>query len=194
MPEGHNFIQIIDGCIKANRESQKEFYKKFYGFAMAICIRYCNTKDDAMEVINDAFLKIFNQLHLFKPRYDDYEASLKGWMRRIIINTSIDNYRKNSTNHLTVEIDSSSYDTVEVSASAVDKISHKEIMEIVQRLSPVYRTVFNLFVIDGFKHEEIAQQLHISVGTSKSNLAKAKINIQKMLKKESERFYEQKAV
>jgi RNA polymerase sigma-70 factor, ECF subfamily len=194
LPDGHDIISLINGCIKTNRDSQREFYKRFYGFAMAVCMRYCSNKDDALEVVNDSFLKVFNELHHFKARYEDHEASLKGWMRRIIINTSIDHFRRNSKHRLVVEIDNVTHDVIEVSDTSVDKISHKEIMEIVQRLSPVYKTVFNLFVIDGFKHEEIAGMLNISVGTSKSNLAKAKLNIQKMLKEAEAKYYGQKAV
>jgi len=193
LPEGHDIIQLINGCVRKNRDSQREFYKKFYGFGMAVCARYCNSKDDAMEVLNDSFLKVFNELHQFKPRYEDQEASLKGWMRRIMINTSIDHFRRNNKHRLVAEIDST-HETIEIEANSVDKISHKEIMEIVQRLSPMYKSVFNLAVIDGYKHDEIASMLNISVGTSKSNLAKAKINIQKMLKEAEVKYYGQKAV
>lgn len=194
MPDGQDIIPLINGCAKANRDSQREFYKQFYGFAMAVCTRYCSTKDDVLEVVNDSFLKVFNELHRFKPQHQDYEASLKGWMRRIMINTSIDHYRKNKKHHLVVEIDTSHQTTIDVAATSIEKISHKEIMEIIQRLSPVYRTVFNLFVIDGYKHEEIAAMLGISEGTSKSNLSKAKINIQKMLKEAEAKYYGQEAV
>jgi RNA polymerase sigma factor (sigma-70 family) len=194
LPDGQDIIPLINGCVKANRDSQREFYKQFYSFAMAVCTRYCSRKDDVLEVVNDSFLKIFNELHQFKPRYQDYEGSLKGWMRRIIINTSIDHYRRNKKHQLVVEIDTSHATTIEVADTSIDKISHKEIMEIIQRLSPVYRTVFNLFVIDGYKHEEIAAMLGISEGTSKSNLSKAKMNIQKMLKEAEAKYYGQKAV
>jgi RNA polymerase sigma factor (sigma-70 family) len=193
LPDGQDIIQLINGCIKKDRSSQREFYKKFYGFGMAVCARYCPNKDDAMEVLNDSLLKIFNELHQFTPRYEDQEASLRAWMRRVMINTSIDHFRRNSKHRFMVEIDSA-HETVELEAGSLDKLSHKEIMQIVQRLSPVYKAVFNLAVIDGYKHEEIAEMLHISVGTSKSNLAKAKINVQKMLKEATISYYGQKAV
>jgi len=194
LPGGQEIKHIIHGCVEANRESQKEFYKMFYGFAMAICMRYCNTKDEAMEVVNDGFLKIYRELHQFKPAYENYEASLKGWMKRIIVNTSIDHFRKNSKSYLVGEINDLHHEITDTQESSINKLSYKEIMEIIQRLSPVYRAVFNLHVIDGFTHEEIASQLNIAVGTSKSNLAKAKINIQKMLKEADTNLYEQKAV
>ena len=194
MPDGSSVINIIQGCVKADKESQKTFYKMYYGFSMAICMRYCNAKDDAMEVVNDGFMKIYRELHNFKPAYENFETSLKGWMRSIMVNTAIDHFRKNNKNHFLVEIKDDHLETIDVQETSLNKLSYKEIMEIVQRLSPAYRTVFNLYVIDGYKHEEIAEQLNIAVGTSKSNLAKAKLNIQKMLKEIEQDFYEQRAV
>lgn len=158
---------------------------------MGISMRYCNTHDDAMEVVNDGFLKIFRTLPQFEPRHENYEASLMGWMKSIIINTAIDHFRKNKNNYLTGDIQEEHLEMTDAIASAVDRMSYKEIMVLVQQLSPGYRAVFNLYVIDGFKHEEIAKQLNISVGTSKSNLAKARVNIQKMLKEANLKYYEQ---
>ena len=157
-------------------------------------MRYCNSKDDAMEVVNDGFVKVYRKLPGFKPRYDNYEASLKGWMKSIFVNTAIDHFRKNNRNYVVAEIDDSYFEMEYGDETAIDKMSYKEIMELVQALSPVYKTIFNLFVIDGFKHEEIASQLNISVGTSKSNLSKAKGNIQKMLREAAIKSYERKAV
>jgi RNA polymerase sigma factor (sigma-70 family) len=157
-------------------------------------MRYCNNKDDAMEVVNDGFVKVYRELHGFKPRYDNYEASIKGWMKSIFVNTSIDHFRKNKSKYYIAEIDDSHFEMEYADETAIDKMSYKEIMDLVQQLSPVYKTIFNLFVIDGFKHEEIALRLNISVGTSKSNLSKAKSNIQKMLKEAAIKCYERKAV
>lgn len=161
---------------------------------MAICMRYSNSKDDAMEVVNDGFVKVFRELPGFKPRYDNYESSLKGWMKSILVNTAIDHFRKNRKNYFIAEIEESHFEMQHVSETAIDKMSYKEILDMVQRLSPVYKTIFNLFVIEGFKHEEIARRLNISVGTSKSNLSKAKANIQKMLNEKAINCYGQKAI
>lgn len=191
MPDRQQLKHIIQGCVTANRQSQREFYQLYYGFAMGICMRYCNTNDDALEVVNDGFLKIFRTLPQFAPRHDNLEASLMGWMKSIIINTSIDHFRKNKNHYLVGDLNESHQDMTDAEVSAIDKMGYKEIIEMVQRLSPGYRTVFNLHVLDGFKHEEIAEQLNISVGTSKSNLAKAKANIQKMIKEANLKFYEQ---
>ncbi len=157
-------------------------------------MRYCNSKDDAMEVVNDGLVKVFRELPVFKPRYDNYEVSLKGWMKSILVNTAIDHFRKNKNKYYTTDIEESHFVVETSDDTAIDKLSYKEIMELVQRLSPGYRTIFNLFVIDGFKHEEIASQLNISVGTSKSNLSKAKANIQRMLREATIQCYERKAV
>ena len=161
---------------------------------MSICLRYANTDDDAMEIANDGFLKIFKELSSFVARYDDMEASLKGWMKRIMVNTAIDHYRKNQKHQSNVSIDDNMFHLSENGETSIDKMSYEEIFKIVQQLSPVYRTVFNLYVIEGFKHEEIAKKLKISVGTSKSNLAKAKLNIQKMLKERHKSHYGQKTI
>ncbi len=157
-------------------------------------MRYCNSKDDAMEVVNDGFMKVYKELPAFKPRYDNFEASLKGWMKSIMVNTAIDHFRKNNKKYFAAEINESHFETERSGETAIDKMSYKEIMELVQQLSPVYKTIFNLFVIDGFKHEEIAGRLNISVGTSKSNLSKAKANIQKMLGEAATKCYGQKAI
>ena len=148
---------------------------------MSICMRYANNDDDAMEIANDGFLKVFKELSTFEARYEDVEASLKGWMKKIMVNTAIDHFRRNQKYNSNVSLDDKMFHIADHSENSIDKLSYDEIYKVVQQLSPVYRSVFNLYVIDGFKHEEIARQLRISVGTSKSNLAKAKLNIQKMI-------------
>jgi RNA polymerase sigma-70 factor (ECF subfamily) len=161
---------------------------------MGICMRYCSNNDDASEIVNDSFLKIFKSLSFFNPQYSDTEASLKGWMKRIIINTAIDQFRKNNQRFLVADIFDNHFDINDKTETPVEKMTYQEILAIIQRLSPVYRSVFNLFVIDGYKHEEIAQQLKISVGASKSNLSKARANIKKMLLEADVNFYEQKVI
>ncbi len=159
---------------------------------MGICVRYCHNPDDAIEVTNDGFLKVFKTINNFSPKFDNIEASFMGWMKSIMIYTAIDNFRKNNRYNNHLDIEDAHHDIQENDENSIDRMSYKEIIELVQRLSPVYRTVFNLYVIDGFKHEEIATQLNITVGTSKSNLAKARINIQKMLKATNIKLYEQR--
>jgi RNA polymerase sigma factor (sigma-70 family) len=157
-------------------------------------MRYCSNNDDVTEIVNDGFLKLYKALHTFNPQHANIEASLKGWMKRIMVNTAIDYLRKNNHRFLIAEISDHHFNTADEVESSIDKMTYKEILSIIQRLSPVYRIVFNLYVMDGFKHEEIARQLKISVGASKSNLAKARMNIKKMLQESDMNYYEQKII
>jgi RNA polymerase sigma factor (sigma-70 family) len=190
---GSNTLEhIIRGCIKANRDSQKQLYMLYYGFSMGICTRYSTNYAEAEEMVNDGFLKIFNKIGAFEPGFTNYEASFVGWIKKIFIYTAIDHYRKNARS-ITIPIHDDSYiEIIEHSATPVENMSYKEILALVQKLSPTYRTVFNLYVLDGYKHEEISKLLNIAVGTSKSNLAKARMNIQKMLKQTNIKLYEQR--
>ena len=172
----------IRGCALNERESQKKIYYSFYGYAMAICDCYANNEDDAVEILNDGFLKIFKEIHRYKPAYTNEINSFKGWLRKIMVCTAIDHFRKNKKHRVVGELDINT--TVQTSAqgeSGLDKVSYDEIIRFIQNLSPAYRTVLNLFIVEGFSHEEIAEQLGISVGTSKSNLAKARKQLQKIL-------------
>jgi RNA polymerase sigma factor (sigma-70 family) len=192
LPTGLQLIEIINGCAKAKRESQKELYKLYYGFAMGICMRYCHCQDDAIEIVNDGYIKVFKTIDSFSPKYENIEASLMGWIKRIMVFTAIDHYRKNSKNLLVDQVDETHFHVEDTSEDVIDTMAYHEIIALVQQLSPAYRTVFNLYVIDGYKHEEIAAYLNITVGTSKSNLAKAKINIQNMLITANKKLYEQR--
>jgi RNA polymerase sigma-70 factor (ECF subfamily) len=148
---------------------------------MAICDRYTNNQEDAIEILNDGFLKIFREIHHYKPAYADVVSSFKGWLRKIMIYTAIDHFRKNHKHSMVTELDSVMYQFQAVQETAVDKLSHEEIIRAIQKLTPGYRTVFNLFIIDGLSHEEISNKLGISIGTSKSNLSKARRQLQNIL-------------
>jgi RNA polymerase sigma-70 factor (ECF subfamily) len=174
----------VGACALNSRESQKVIYSSFYGYAMAICDRYTGKHDDAIEILNDGFLKIFKEIHHYKPAYADVVSSFKGWLRKIMVYTAIDHFRKNHKHQMVTQLDDVVYQMVSVNEDALDKLSYEEIIRAVQDLSPGYRTVFNLFVIDGLSHDEIAAQLGISAGTSKSNLFKARLQLQKILLKQ----------
>lgn len=193
MPQRRELVNIIQGCVNSNRECQKELYKLYYSYCMGICVRYCHNPDDALEVTNDGFLKIFKTIETFSPRYQNIEASLTSWIRTIMIYTAIDNFRKNERFNHQLNIEEVHDDTIDDNYEcSIDRLTYKEIIALVQKLSLMYRSVFNLYVIDGFKHKEIAIRLNITIGTSKSNLAKARINIQKMLKATNNNLYEQR--
>ena len=174
-------IQHIGGCSLNNRESQKKIYQTFYGYAISICSRYTNRQEDAVEILNDGFLKIFKEIHRFSPAYTDVASSFKGWLAKIMVYTAIDYNRKYHRQELMTFLNGKVIEMPSVYENALDKLSYEEIIHSVQNLSPAYRTIFNLFVIEGFTHEEIAKKLKISVGTSKSNLSKAKRHLQKKL-------------
>ncbi len=150
---------------------------------MAICDRYTSKQDDSLEILNDGFLKIFREIHNYKPAYADVVSSFKGWLRKIMVYTAIDHYRKYHKHQMLTQLDDVVYQMASVNEDALDKLSYEEIIRAVQELSPGYRTVFNLFVIEGLSHDEIATQLGISTGTSKSNLFKARLQLQKILLK-----------
>jgi RNA polymerase sigma factor (sigma-70 family) len=171
----------IERCALNSRESQKKIYTSFYGYAMAVCDRYTNNQDDAIEILNDGFLKVFKEIYRYKPAYSDVVSSFKGWLRKIMVYTAIDHFRKNHKHQFTTDLDNGVIQVASHAEDALDRISYEEIIRSIQDLTPGYRTVFNLFIIEGFTHEEISEKLGISIGTSKSNLAKARRQLQKIL-------------
>jgi RNA polymerase sigma factor (sigma-70 family) len=171
----------IRGCSLNSRESQEKIYRSFYGYAMAVCTRYTNNPEDAIEILNDGFLKIFREVHHYKPAYTDTVGSFRGWLRKIMVYTAIDHFRKNQRHKVVGELKEGVFQLAADVEAAPDKLSYKEIIEMIQQLTPGYRIVLNLFVVEGLSHEEIAEQLGISTGTSKSNLAKARKQLQKIL-------------
>ncbi len=176
----------LEACQTNNRESQKIIYTSFYGYAMAICDRYTNKQENALEILNDGFLKVFKEVQNYKPAYADVVSSFKGWLRKIMVYTAIDYYRKDQKNSVLTQLDNIVYQLPIASEDAISKLSYDEIIKSIQELSPGYRTVFNLFIIEGLSHEEVAKELGITVGTSKSNLSKARIQLQKILFKQNQ--------
>ncbi len=145
-------------------------------------MRYTSKKEDISEVINDGFLKVFKEIHTFRIPNANCVATLKSWIRSIMINTSIDHYRKYNKNEPTIIDVDKQLETQKIDyETPLDKLSYDEVVKLVQELSPMYRMVFNMYVIDGLNHEEISKQLNISIGTSKSNLSKARMNVMKLI-------------
>ena len=176
----------VGGCALNKRESQKAIYNSFYGYAMAICDRYTNNQEDSLEILNDGFLKIFREIHHYQPAYTDVVSSFKGWLRKIMVYTAIDHFRKFNKHRFVMDLDQVVIQVPSRGEDAIDKISYDEIINGIQELSPGYRTVINLFIIEGLSHDEIAEQLGISTGTSKSNLSKARRQLQKILFKQNQ--------
>jgi RNA polymerase sigma factor (sigma-70 family) len=166
--------QLIEGCRNGERASQHKIYTHFYNYALSVCNRYAATHEEAKEILNDSFFKIFTKLDYYNPTY-----AFKGWLHRIVVNTAIDRYRSRQKQPITEEL--SQAQSVEIEMEVVEMLTREEIFKMVQFLSPSYRTVFNLFVVEGYSHPEIAELLGISEGASKSNLSKARMKLKIML-------------
>jgi RNA polymerase sigma factor (sigma-70 family) len=178
---------LIDGCLKGDRRSQQAIHKMFYGKMKVVCMRYTRDSDHAMDVLQEGFLKVFNNLEKYTG-----VGTFEGWMRRIMVNLSIDRYRRlkhdlvllgeqNDIENWSGGTDEESDDSDE--NEEIYDITPEQIIDAMQQLTPAYRTVFNLYVYEDYTHQDIAEVLGISVGTSKSNYAKAKKNMKKLLTK-----------
>jgi len=166
--------QLINGCLRQDRKSQKMLYKAFYGFSMGICLRYAGNRDQAAEVMNQGFFKVFTRIESY-----DFDKPFKAWLGKIMINTSIDYYRANLKMAYAEDLDKAEHMT---DGELPDRnLSYNDLLAMVQQLPTAYRTVFNLFAIEGYSHEEIGEMLNINAGTSKSNLHKARIKLKKMV-------------
>jgi RNA polymerase sigma factor (sigma-70 family) len=179
-----NLLNIIEGCISNDAKCQKALYEHYYGYALKIVFRYIFRYDKATDVTNDGFVKIFRSFNRFECKTPaDTEMVLMGWMRRIMVNTAIDELRKN---HMTPEIgyvQEHIWEPADPAQQSDQTVLYKELIEQVRKLPPSYRAVFNMHVIDGFAHHEIAEQLGITVGTCKSHLSKAREHLKKMISK-----------
>jgi len=162
-----DFKPIISDCIDGSRKAQSMLYHHFAPKMFGVCLRYAKDATEAEDNLQDGFIKVFANLKNFR-----HDGSLEGWIRRIMINVSLEKLRKQ---HLLYPVeDVSIYDSVNFSDDVISKIAADDLMKIVQQLPPRYRMVFNLYVIEGFSHQEIAKEMDITQGTSKSNLARAR--------------------
>jgi RNA polymerase sigma-70 factor (ECF subfamily) len=167
--------EIIEGCIRKRRKAQKALYEKYHRRMLGICVRYCTTRAEAEDVMVEGFMNIYSKIKSFTG-----QGSFEGWMRRVMVNTAIDNYRKNKK-----RLDNENLDNV------AEKLSHEpvfhenlaaeEILKMVTQLPSGYRIVFNLYAIEGYSHLEIGQMLGISENTSKTQLFKARKLLQRMI-------------
>ncbi len=167
--------KLIEACVKGNAKACKTLYDRFSPKMFGICLRYAKDYHVAEDVLQEGFVKIFKNLHKFR-----FEGSFEGWLRRIIVNTAIEQYRKNvrmyPVGELTMEAHQAYHDMT------VENMAAQDLLKLIQELSPGYRTVFNLYVIEGMSHKEISKMMNISEGTSKSQLARARYILQKKVK------------
>lgn len=178
----HEEAQLIEGCINGSRKAQEDVFNAMYRRLLGVCMRYAKNDDEAKDILQNGFIKVFKSIENYKG-----DGSFEGWIKRIVINTAIDNYRRKKVKPVVVDsemtdrVGSDLEDEVE-DESIYQQIPVNVVLEAVQELSPAYQTVFNLYVMEGYNHNEIAEMLDISVGTSKSNLSKARLNLRKKLK------------
>src|ERR1035437_5940352 len=168
--------EIVKQCLKNNGIFQKMLYERYAPKMFVVCLRYGGNKEEAEDVLQEGFITVFEKLHQFRG-----EGSLEGWVRRIMVNKSIEHYRKASRMFTIVNVEDKTNQFIS-SEDIVSNISSKELLELVQELPPAYRMVFNLFAFEGMKHKEIAEHLGISEGTSKSNLSDARTILKRKVK------------
>ncbi|MDP1844700.1 MAG: RNA polymerase sigma factor [Sediminibacterium sp.] len=181
---------IFKNCLKSDRNSQRNLYEAYYKYALKIAFRYVKNYEDAMTVTNDSFVKAFKHLNQFEiaDNRTVLEMRFMGWLKRIVINTCIDELRKKQQAFSVEEIEDEYFDIPVTGEQADSAIMYKELIGHLKELPPAYNKVFNLYVIDGYNHAEIADLLKITVGTSKSNLHRAK----EILQKKVAEFFETK--
>ena len=175
LPASHELI--IRGCIAGDRASQFKLYHLFAKKMMGVCMWYANNREEAEEILQDGFMRVFKYMDTYSG-----EGSFEGWMRKVMVNAALSKYRnKASQLRVVTEYNSNEHDFAEES-SFISRFDERELVKLVQTLSPAYRLVFNLYVFEGLKHREIAKVLGISEGTSKSNLSDARKILQRSLK------------
>jgi len=171
---------LIDGCLAGDPSSQRQLFESQYGKMLGVCMRYASDSDQAKDMVQEGFIKVFKNLERFNRK-----GSLEGWIRRIIVNNAIDTIRRDKRSPLVVDSEELLDEGAEWDEQSFDEedapLQVDDVMNAMQRLSPAYRAVFNLYVIEERTHKEIAAELGISEGTSKSNLAKARRNLKKIL-------------
>lgn len=165
---------LIQGSINGDRQMQKMLYDHFSSKMYGVCLRYAGNENDAGDILQEGFIKVFRNLEKFRS-----EGSFEGWVRRIFVNTAIEHYRKKVKLY---NVSEAQENTIEdTNLDALDNLATKDLMAIINELSPGYKTVFNMHVIEGYSHKEIADMLGITEGTSKSQLARAKGVLKKIL-------------
>lgn len=168
---------VIQKCIAGHRKSQAQLYQTYAPRMFVICLRYAGNKQNAEDILQDGFIRVFNNLDKYR-----YEGSFEGWMKRIFVNVSIEYYRKSVVAQRHLDL-GKVYDQETQEADAVSALAQKDLLKMVQCLPSGYRTVFNLYALEGYSHREISELLDVSEGTSKSQLARARAMLQRMLKR-----------
>ena len=173
--------KMLKACQSGEPLYQKMLYERFYGKMLAVCLRYARDREEGKDILQEGYIKVFTSIINFKG-----EGSLEGWIRRIMVNTAINYYHKNKKLTQQASIDDENnlihyhLNNIE-EADIFQKLNYEDLLTLVRALPPAYQAVFNLYAIEGYTHKEIGELLHINEGTSKSNLAKARMKLQKKL-------------
>lgn len=162
--------KLVSALTRQERWAQEQLYQQYYGKMMGVCLRYAGSRDEALDLLHEGFIKVFQNISRFKPG-----TSLPAWIRTVMVNTCIDYYRK-TVRRRTEDI-GEAHTLSNDDPDALSRLTEQEILAAVQELSPAYRAVFNLYVVDGYSHKEIADALQITESTSRSNLVKARIKL-----------------
>jgi len=168
-------IDIINGCKKGDRKAQEKLYKNYYRAMMTICLRYTKNDEDAVEVLNNGFFKVFKNIQ----RYDSMQSGLYTWIRTIVVNSCLDFIKQKQKLEKVSALNEDA--EVHIDPEVVSKIKTNELLDQVRKLAPATQAVFNLYVIEGYNHKEISEMLNISEGTSKWHLSEARKNLQQLI-------------
>ncbi|MFN4144902.1 MAG: RNA polymerase sigma factor [Runella sp.] len=166
---------VIKACLDNDSRAQRLLFQQFFSYAKSISLRYSSSMEEAEEILNESFLKVFQHLE----RYD-MQQPFKAWLRTIVVNTAISYYRKNQKFHGEIGLDNITEPSLDT--SVIDQISAEEILGLVQQLKPIYRTVFTMHVVDGYQLREIADILNFNEATVRSHFARARVRLQELMK------------
>lgn len=172
--------QLVKKCLEKDALAQKQLFEFYSRRMMGVCLRYSKDSEEAQDVLQMGFIKVFEKLHMY-----NFKGSLEGWIRKIIVNTALDIIRKNKKFMNDVEMDKVDYQLHNHNENALDSLSAQDLLKVIQEMPTGFRTVFNMFAIEGYSHKEIAEELSISVNTSKSQYSRARAHLQKILIEEN---------
>lgn len=167
---------LVKECVSGDTKAQRLLFDRFAPKMLGVVMRYINDKERAEDVLQDSFIKVFKNIHKF-----EHSGSLEGWIRRIMVNTALDQIRKNKKRQKNVELDDDGFFELKHESNAEEILQAESLMKLVQSLPEGYRTVFNLFAIEGYSHKEIAEELGITENTSKSQYSRAKSTLRELL-------------
>jgi RNA polymerase sigma-70 factor, ECF subfamily len=166
----------IKRCIQKEEQAQNKLFKEYFSYAKSVCLRYSSNAEDAKDILNKGFMKVFNNLEKYNSSYP-----FKAWLRTIMVNTALNHYRDNKK--FDQEINLEGQEHIVYDEDVISQIAAEEILTLVQKLPPAYRTVFVMHVVDGYNHREIGEIIGINEGTSRSNFSKARVKLQVMIQK-----------